>query len=118
MDTHRYMGPDRRQKSMLRELADVLSRPLSKLSSKSHSNCERFLMTGRKQGELLSPSFKKAKKEDPGNHKQVNLTLIPPEHKKTLFYYHEGGVTLQQLAERHCRISIFGDIQLTGHNLL
>lgn len=75
-------------------------------------------MTGRKQDELLSPSFKKAKKEDSGNHKQVNLTLIPPEHMKTLFYYHGGGVTRQQLAQRHCRTSIFGDTQLTGPNLL
>lgn len=41
-------------------------------------------MTGRKQGELQSPSFKKAKKEDPGNHKQVSLNLIPRERKKTL----------------------------------
>lgn len=65
-------------------------------------------MTGRKQGELRSPSVKKAKKENPGNHNQVSLTS---EHKKTLFCYHEGGLTLQQLAKRHCRISFFGDIQ-------
>lgn len=85
---------------MLRELADVLARALSKLSLKCHSNCKRFLRTGRKQGELQFPSFKKAKKEYPGNHKQVSLTLIPPEHKKTLFHYHEGGLVLQQLAQR------------------
>lgn len=116
--THRYMGPNRMQQRVLRELANVLARPLSKLSLKCHSNCKRFLMTGRKQGELWSPSFKKAKKEDPGNHNQVSLTLIPPEHKKTLLHYHEGGLALQQLAQRHCRASIIGDTQLTGHNLL
>lgn len=73
-------------------------------------------MTGRKQGELQSPSFKKGK-ENPGKQK-ANLTLIPPEHEKTLFYYHEGGLTLQQLAQRHCTVSTFGDIPLTGYNLL
>lgn len=87
VDTHRYMGPNRVQQRVLRELADVPSRPLSKLSLKSHSNCKRFLMTGRKQGELWSPSVKKAKKKNPGNHKQVSLTLISPEHKKTVFCF-------------------------------
>lgn len=111
MDTHRYMRPNRMQWRVLRELADVLARALSKLSLKCHSNCKRFLRTGRKQGELQFPSFKKAKKEYPGNHKQVSLTLIPPEHKKTLFHYHEDGLVLQQLAQRHYRVSIFGDTQ-------
>lgn len=50
--THRCMGSNRMQPRMLRELADVLARPLSKLSLKCHSNCKRCLVTGRKQGEL------------------------------------------------------------------
>lgn len=32
MGTHRYMGPNRMQQRVLKELADVLARPLSKLS--------------------------------------------------------------------------------------
>ena len=63
LDTHKPMDPDGMQPQVLRELADVIARPLSIIfyqSLKTKEVAEEW----RKSN--VSPIFKKSKKEDPG----------------------------------------------------
>ncbi|KFP08233.1 RNA-directed DNA polymerase from mobile element jockey, partial [Calypte anna] len=74
LDIHKSMGPDGMHPRVLRELAEVIARPLSIIFSKSW-------VTGEVPEDWrianVTPVYKKGKKEDRGNYKPVSLTSIP-----------------------------------------
>ncbi|GAB0187868.1 probable carboxypeptidase X1 [Grus japonensis] len=73
-DTHKSMGPDGMHPRVLRELADVIARPLSIIFERSWRTGE-VPEDWRKAN--VTPVFKKGKKKDPGNYRPVGLTSIP-----------------------------------------
>ncbi|KFP28178.1 RNA-directed DNA polymerase from mobile element jockey, partial [Colius striatus] len=74
LNTPKSMGPDRVHPRMLRELADVIAKPLSILFEQSWRTGE-VPEDWRKAS--VTPVFKKVRKEDPGNYRLVSLTSIP-----------------------------------------
>lgn len=68
------MGPDRMHPWVLRELVEVIARPLSIIFDKSWGTGE-VLEDRRKANVTLA--FKKGNKEDPGNYRPVSLTSTP-----------------------------------------
>ncbi|KAK4820577.1 hypothetical protein QYF61_001817 [Mycteria americana] len=73
LDTHKSMGPDGIHPRVLRELAEVLTKPLPILYQQSW-------LTGEVPVDWrlakVSPMYKKGQKEDPGNYRPVSLTLV------------------------------------------
>ncbi|KAK4824113.1 hypothetical protein QYF61_010736 [Mycteria americana] len=71
LDTHKSMGPDEIHPRVLKELADVLTKPLSIIYQQSW-------LTGKVPADWrlanVMPIFKKGRKEDPGNYRPVSLT--------------------------------------------
>ncbi|GAB0207550.1 mitochondrial enolase superfamily member 1 [Grus japonensis] len=74
LDTHKSMGPDGMHPRVLRELADVIARPLSIIFERSWRTGE--VPEDWRKGNV-TPVFRKGKKEDPGNYRPVSLTSIP-----------------------------------------
>ncbi|KAK4816268.1 hypothetical protein QYF61_014340 [Mycteria americana] len=74
LDTHKSMGPDEIHPRVLKELAEVLTKPLSIIYQQSW-------LTGEVPADWrlasVTPIFKKGRKEDPGNYRPVSLTLVP-----------------------------------------
>ncbi|KAK4831120.1 hypothetical protein QYF61_015423 [Mycteria americana] len=74
LDTHKSMGPDEIHPRVLKELADVLTKPLSIIYQQSW-------LTGEVPADWrlanVTPIFKKGRKEDPENYKPVSLTSVP-----------------------------------------
>ena len=81
------MGPDGMHPRALRELADVIARPLSVVS-------ERAWKTGEVPEDWrkasVTPVFKKGRKEDPGNCRPVSLTKLQSKHSKVQEPPHSG----------------------------
>ncbi|KAK4830657.1 hypothetical protein QYF61_012537 [Mycteria americana] len=73
LDTHRPMGPDGIHPRVLRELAEVLTKPLSIIYQQSW-------LTGEVPADWrlanVTPIYKKGQKEDPGNYRPVSLTSV------------------------------------------
>ncbi|GAB0176329.1 mitochondrial enolase superfamily member 1 [Grus japonensis] len=73
-DIHKSMGPNGMHPQVLRELADVIAKPLSIISERSWRTGE-VPEDWRKAS--VTPVFRKGKKEDLGNYRPVSLTSIP-----------------------------------------
>ena len=74
LDTHRSMGPDGIHPRVLRELVEVLTKPLSIIYQ------QPWLTRGVPVDWRLAnvmPVYKKGRKEDPGNYRPVSLTSVP-----------------------------------------
>ncbi|KFU90974.1 hypothetical protein M959_14491, partial [Chaetura pelagica] len=74
LDIHKSMGPDGMHPRVLRDLAEVIARPLSITFGKSWGT-EEMAEDWRKAN--VTPVFKKGNKEDLGNYGPVSLTSIP-----------------------------------------
>ncbi|KAK4810884.1 hypothetical protein QYF61_013292 [Mycteria americana] len=74
LDTHKSMGPDEIHPRVLKELAEVLTKPLSIIYQQSW-------LTGEVPIDWrlanVTPIFKKGRKEDLGTYRPVSLTLVP-----------------------------------------
>ncbi|KAK4815376.1 hypothetical protein QYF61_001364 [Mycteria americana] len=74
LDTHKSMGHDEIHPRVLKELAEVLTKPLSIIYQQSW-------LTGEVPADWrlanVMPIFKKGQKEDVGNYRPVSLTSVP-----------------------------------------
>ncbi|KGL85593.1 RNA-directed DNA polymerase from mobile element jockey, partial [Tinamus guttatus] len=74
LNTHKTKGPDGMHPRLLRELAEVIAKPLSIIF-------ERSWRTGEVPEDWkkanVTPVFKNGKKKDPGNYRPVSLTSVP-----------------------------------------
>ncbi|GAB0190593.1 mitochondrial enolase superfamily member 1 [Grus japonensis] len=73
LDTHRSMGPDGIHPSILRELAEVLTKPLSTIYQQSWLT--RGVPIAWRLANVM-PICKKGQKEDLGNQRPVSLTFV------------------------------------------
>ncbi|KFP91189.1 hypothetical protein N311_01095, partial [Apaloderma vittatum] len=87
LDIHKSMGPEWMHPRVLRELVEVIAGPLSIIFAKSWEKGEKS-EDWRKAN--ITPVFKKGKKEDPGNYRQVSLTSIPG---KLMEHLNLGAIT-------------------------
>ncbi|PKU48587.1 rna-directed dna polymerase from mobile element jockey-like [Limosa lapponica baueri] len=74
LDAHKSMGPDGLHPRVLKELADMLAKPLSIIYMKSWLTGE-IPMDWRVAN--VTPIYKKGKKENTGNYRPVSLISIP-----------------------------------------
>ncbi|KGL77054.1 hypothetical protein N309_04477, partial [Tinamus guttatus] len=81
LDTHKSMGPDGMHPRVLRELAEVIAKPLSIIFERSWRMGE---VSEDWKKANVRPVFKKGKKEDPGNYRPVSLTSVPRKVMKRL----------------------------------
>jgi len=74
LDAYKCMGPDGIQTRVLRELAEKLAKPISVIYQQSW-------LTGEVPDDWritkVTPTYKKGRKEYPGNYRPVSLTSVP-----------------------------------------
>ncbi|KAK4832412.1 hypothetical protein QYF61_023091 [Mycteria americana] len=73
LDTHKSMGPDEIHPRVLKELADVLTKPLSIIYQQSWLTGE---VPADRRLTNVTPIYRKGRKEDPGNYRPVSLTSV------------------------------------------
>ncbi|XP_072728592.1 cilia- and flagella-associated protein 20 isoform X1 [Ciconia boyciana] len=85
LDTHKSMGPDEIHPRVLKEVADVLTRPLSIIYQQSW-------LTGEVPADWrlanVMPIYRKGWEEDPGNYRPVSLTSVPEDGADHLECHH------------------------------
>ncbi|KFP13919.1 hypothetical protein Z169_12323, partial [Egretta garzetta] len=74
LNTHKSMGSDEMHPRVLKELADLVPKPLSMLFEKSQQSGE--VPGDWKKGKTV-PAFQKGRKEGPGNYRPVSFTSVP-----------------------------------------
>lgn len=76
LDCNKSMGPDGHHPRVLRELAGVITEPISAIY-------QRFWLPGEDPEDWrlanVTPIYKKGRKEDLGNYKPVSLTSVTRE---------------------------------------
>ncbi|KAK4820725.1 hypothetical protein QYF61_004390 [Mycteria americana] len=102
LDTHKSMGPDGIHPRVLRELAEVLTEPLSILYQQSW-------LTGEVPVDWrlanVMPIYKKGQKEDPGKYRPVSLTLVLGKVMEQIITGHAGRSCLTNLISFYDKVT-------------